>query len=172
MTSLVLSKSLTTPSRPTPRSSPPSSSPPPSFCYTRTSSRKAPGSSSSSSKMPSGKRSASEGKHKFLKRKRIFYMIHQSARPSNVQQLHRLQTTRLPIFYYLPTQIIYLHNYTKLIPNKITYLYTYLTHPLPISDMDTSSALAKKSIRASLTAPYEARVASTLEKVDPNRAKA
>ena len=36
--------------------------------------------------------------------------------------------------------------------------------------MDTSTA--KKSIRASLTEQYEARVASTLEKVDPNRAKA
>ena len=38
--------------------------------------------------------------------------------------------------------------------------------------MDTSSSTAKKSIRASLTAQYEARVASTLEKVDPNQAKA
>ena len=39
--------------------------------------------------------------------------------------------------------------------------------------MDTSShAPAKKGIRASLTAQYDARVASTFEKVDPNRAKA
>ena len=38
--------------------------------------------------------------------------------------------------------------------------------------MDTSNASAKKSIRASLTEKYEARVATTLEKVDPNRAKA
>ena len=39
--------------------------------------------------------------------------------------------------------------------------------------MDTSAGpSAKKSLRASLTAQYDARVASTLEKVDPNRAKA
>ena len=37
--------------------------------------------------------------------------------------------------------------------------------------MDTSSS-KKKTLRASLTEPYEARVATTLEKVDPNRAKA
>ena len=36
--------------------------------------------------------------------------------------------------------------------------------------MDTSSK--KRTIRASLTEQYEARVATTLEKVDPNRAKA
>ena len=39
--------------------------------------------------------------------------------------------------------------------------------------MDTSSsATKKKTIRASLTEQYEERVATTLEKVDPNRAKA
>ena len=38
--------------------------------------------------------------------------------------------------------------------------------------MDTSSSSKKKTIRASLTEQYEERVASTLEKVDPNRAKA
>ena len=57
-------------------------------------------------------------------------------------------------------------------PNLVklpTNTYTYL--PL-IPDMDTSSGSARKSIRASLTAQYDERVASTLEKVDPNRAKA
>ena len=40
--------------------------------------------------------------------------------------------------------------------------------------MDTSAAgpSAKKCLRASLTAQYDERVSSTLEKVDPNRAKA
>ena len=39
--------------------------------------------------------------------------------------------------------------------------------------MDTSTGpSARKSIRASLTAQYDERVATTLEKVDPNRAKA
>ena len=39
--------------------------------------------------------------------------------------------------------------------------------------MDTSSGTqAKKSIRESLTAQYDERVATTLERVDPNRAKA
>ena len=42
--------------------------------------------------------------------------------------------------------------------------YTYLP------DMDTSGV--KKSLRASLTEQYEARVAETTEKIDPNRAKA
>ena len=56
-------------------------------------------------------------------------------------------------------------NYYKNNPNTYPYL--------PIPDMDTStSAPPKKSIRASLTEQYEDRVASTLEKVDPNRAKA
>ena len=54
---------------------------------------------------------------------------------------------------------------------KHTYLNTYL-YSLALSDMDTSSSTAKKTIRASLSAQYDARVASTLEKVDPNRAKA
>ena len=66
---------------------------------------------------------------------------------------------------------------------------TYLTHAhtkynlkkkntnksnlLTLSGMDTSSSMpARKNIRAVLTEQYEARVASTLEKMDPNRAKA
>ena len=36
--------------------------------------------------------------------------------------------------------------------------------------MDTSTV--KKTLRASLTTKYEERVAETIEKVDPNRAKA
>ena len=51
----------------------------------------------------------------------------------------------------------------------------HLLSPYFIPDMDTSAGPVpppKKSIRASLTAQYEARVATTLEKVDPNRAKA
>ena len=38
--------------------------------------------------------------------------------------------------------------------------------------MDTSSTAAKRSIRANLSEQYEARVAATTEKLDPNRAKA
>ena len=48
-----------------------------------------------------------------------------------------------------------------------------LTHLISLSlpAMDTSTT-AKRSLRAALTEQYEARVASTMERVDPNRAKA
>ena len=60
-------------------------------------------------------------------------------------------------------------------PKQTNSIKTYIIKTyfyLPLPDMDTSSGNAKQGIRVSLTEQYEARVASTLEKVDPNRAKA
>ena len=63
----------------------------------------------------------------------------------------------------------------SLSPSYIPPKYLPLLHSYLVSDMDTDSTAGpapRKSLRASLTAQYEARVATTLEKVDPNRAKA
>ena len=70
--------------------------------------------------------------------------------------------------------LVKLPNLTKTETNYLSNLtLTNNTHLiLTIPDMDTSSGAARKSIRASLTAQFDERVASTLEKVDPNRAKA
>ena len=126
-------------------------------------------------KMPGGKRPAPEGN---LKRNKPY------PNPSYEPNQHKSNYTKLNlkvyIYKYLPNpsyepsyQIL---AFLKLILETNAHLAKYLpsnTYLSYLPAMDTSASNApKKSLRATLTAQYEARVASTLEKVDPNRAKA
>ena len=82
-----------------------------------------------------------------------------------------LYTPKLPNSTYIILANTYLFHYPPKIAN--TYLYTYPSFSsVSTSDMDTSSTSAMRSIQAGLSAQYDERVASTLEKVDPNQAKA
>ena len=104
--------------------------------------------------------------------------------PSDAEQIIRIyenyctkvKPINLATLNIISTLFNYHSSYSSLATNQThTYLNTYLYKPplsFTLSDMDTSSTTAKKTIRANLTAQYDARVASTLEKVDPNRAKA
>ena len=96
----------------------------------------------------SKKRSSHEGTHKSLK-------------PSYILANILTQLSYVTKLIYLATKPENIYTYLALV---ITYLYL---NSLP--DMNTSTgSSARKSLCDSLTAQYDERVASTLEKVDPN----
>ena len=110
-----------------------------------------------------GKRSAPEGNDLVKKIKTL------STEDKNVFCKGKITTATLTSLANLPNTYLILSYATN--KRILTYPITYLCLSHFLTDMDTSTR-AKKSIRASLTAQYEARVADTLERVDPNRAKA
>ena len=69
------------------------------------------------------------------------------------------------------TQDYLINSYSIILTFTYTYSNTYPIY-LPFPDMDTSSSTSRKNVRAALSEQYDARVAETIEKVDPNRAKA
>ena len=92
----------------------------------------------------------------------------------------KIKTTPIYLIYYRSTTGLATpkpaHILTKyLAESKPTIILTCpLIAPILslISDMDTSTGPAKRSLRAEITRKYDQRVAETIERVDPNRAKA
>ena len=102
--------------------------------------------------------------------------IHYSQRkPSLKKILAIIYFTYLPqtLQPYYTKRELTLRKHVEKLANALSKSITHTPNLLqPIPDMDTSSGPSKRSLRADITRKYEQRVAETIEKVDPNRAKA